>query len=47
MLGNESVHAEMRDRFPGSMQADDLLVLLASIRRVLDFRGQWITRAGQ
>jgi hypothetical protein len=42
-LGNEAAHAvkEHKARFPRTLEADDLFVLLAQLRRVLDFRARW------
>lgn len=42
-LGNEASHAAQlgEDRFPRTIVEDDLLVLLAHVRRVIDFRSQW------
>jgi len=46
-LGNEASHAVTRgqEHFPRSIVDDDLVVLSAHVRRVLDFRGQWRRRA--
>ena len=42
-LGNEASHAvqERGERFPNRLEADDLIVLLSQVRRVLDFRLRW------
>lgn len=45
-LGNEASHVVKADggweRYPASLENDDLLVLLAHIRRVMDFRTRWL-----
>lgn len=45
-LGNEASHVvqEGKSRRPDVLDHDDLLVLLANIRRVLDFRKKWVAQ---
>jgi hypothetical protein len=47
-LGNEASHAVQQgvDRFPRTIIDDDLVVLAAHVRRVIDFRTQWARRGG-